>query len=269
MLSSLKIVNIKRQLWHSGRKFLFINHHSPANFHTSIRLLGAHNFERSTPEPDDATGCNKNKYRKLLKPLAACGLALLSGFLSYKYLYGEKKESSWLNFNSLISLKAATPTSKKLKESYRAKFNYIADVVELAAPAVVFIEIKDKRHVDYFTREPVTASNGSGFIVDSNGLILTNAHVVINKPHTFVQVKLQDGRSFIGRVETVDPTSDLATVRIDCKDLPTLKLGTSADLRAGEWVVALGSPLALQNTVTTGVVSSAQRPSRDLGLRGE
>lgn len=99
-------------------------------------------------------------------------------------------------------------------------------------------------------------------------MILTNAHVVINKPHTFVQVRLQDGRKFIGFVETVDPMSDLATVRIDCKNLPTLKLGKSADLRAGEWVVALGSPLALNNTVTAGVVSSPHRASKELGLQG-
>lgn len=77
-----------------------------------------------------------------------------------------------------------------------------------------------------------------------------------------MQVRLQDGRKFIGHVETVDPVSDLATVRIDCKNLPTMKLGSSADLRAGEWVVALGSPLALNNTVTAGVVSSPGRASQ-------
>lgn len=91
---------------------------------------------------------------------------------------------------------------------------------------------------------------------------------MINKPHTIIQVQLKDGRRFIGHVDTVDSLSDLATVRIDCKNLPALKLGQSSDLRAGEWVVALGSPLALNNTVTAGVVSSTQRASKDLGLRG-
>uniref|UniRef100_A0A182QEE8 Serine protease HTRA2, mitochondrial n=1 Tax=Anopheles farauti TaxID=69004 RepID=A0A182QEE8_9DIPT len=150
----------------------------------------------------------------------------------------------------------------------RKAYNFIADAVDISAPAVVYIEIRDRQHVDFFTREPVPVSNGSGFIIEPDGLILTNAHVVVSKPHTLVTVKLPDGRNFPGKVEHVDPTSDLATVRIQCNNLPTLKLGDSADLRPGEWVVALGSPLTLSNTVTAGVVSSTQRASQELGLRG-
>lgn len=162
---------------------------------------------------------------------------------------------------------AAKPTADTT--SNRSRFNFFADVVEQCAPAVVYIEIIDLRRYDYYSGQPLTASNGSGFIIDPSGLILTNAHVVINKPYTAVVVKLQDGRSFKGIVESVDPTSDLATVRIKCSGLPTMKLGQSSDLRAGEWVVALGSPLALNNTVTAGVVSSIHRPSKDLGLTGK
>ncbi|XP_058127609.1 serine protease HTRA2, mitochondrial [Anopheles ziemanni] len=160
-------------------------------------------------------------------------------------------------------------TSASNAGSRRKEFNFIADAVELSAPAVVYIEIRDRQHVDFFTREPLTVSNGSGFIIDSNGLILTNAHVVISKPHTMVTVRLPDGRTFPGTVEHVDPASDLATVHIQCSNLPTLKLGNSSDLRPGEWVVALGSPLALNNTVTAGVVSSTHRASQELGLRGK
>ncbi|XP_017473294.1 PREDICTED: serine protease HTRA2, mitochondrial [Rhagoletis zephyria] len=149
----------------------------------------------------------------------------------------------------------------------RNQYNFLADVVHACAPSVVYIEIKDMRQFDYYTGKPVTASNGSGFIIDSDGLILTNAHVVINKPHTMVQVRLNDGRIFPGVVEDIDQTSDLATVRIDCKNLPVMALGQSSTLRSGEWVVALGSPLALSNTVTAGVVSSTQRPSQELGLK--
>lgn len=206
---------------------------------------------------------DKNKWRKWIKSLAAAGILLVSG-ATYKYFNGNECNDNIIS-RITPSLKAAIPT---LGESNRNKFNFFADIVQKSAPAVVYIEIKDKRHIDYYTREPLTASNGSGFIIESNGLILTNAHVVINKPHTYLQVKLHDGRSFMGKVETVDPQSDLATVRINCTGLPSLKLGKSSDLRAGEWVVALGSPLALNNTVTAGVVSSAQRPSKELGLKG-
>ncbi|XP_063702843.1 serine protease HTRA2, mitochondrial [Culicoides brevitarsis] len=163
---------------------------------------------------------------------------------------------------------AATKFSKTLT-GHREKFNFIADVVDISAPTVVYIEIKDAKRVDFFTGERLTISNGSGFIVDSNGLILTNAHVVINKPHSMVNVKLHDGRTFPGFVEDVDPSSDLATIRIQCNHLPAMKLGQSADLRAGEWVVAMGSPLSLNNTVTAGVVSSTERASAELGIRGK
>ncbi|XP_055697006.1 serine protease HTRA2, mitochondrial-like [Phlebotomus papatasi] len=177
--------------------------------------------------------------------------------------------SSYLRKRDDASIFPTVLAATKMPPSGRRKeFNVIADVVDIAAPAVVYIEIKDTRRYDFFSGQPLTASNGSGFIVDPDGLILTNAHVVINKPYSRVQVRLADGRTFPGVVEDVDSVSDLATVRISCKNLPTIKLGESSNLRAGEWVVALGSPLALSNTVTAGVVSSTQRASEELGLIG-
>lgn len=195
---------------------------------------------------------------------------LIASFLTYQYCT-RKEQINWGSLKlTLPVLQAATVASEPpVIVTNRQKYNFFADVVEKCAPAVVYIEIKDTRRYDYYSGQPLTVSNGSGFIVDSNGLILTNAHVVINKPQTIVQVKLQDGKTFKGTVESVDPTTDLATVRINCTGLPVMKLGTSSDLRAGEWVVALGSPLALSNTVTAGVVSTAQRASKDLGLRGK
>lgn len=278
MIFRLKLLSLKQQSWQFGQRILFQNTYETKFTPNFVRLLSNHGADatsnspasqKSTTTDDGDDAINRAGKRNYIKPVIMSGVALLTSFLAYKYY--TTKDSGTTNFLQFLlgpSVKAAIPTPNELFSSNRKRFNFFADIVEAAAPAVVFIEIKDKRHVDYFTREPVTASNGSGFIVEQNGLILTNAHVVINKPHTFVQVRLQDGRKFIGLVETVDPHSDLATVRIECKNLPTLKLGKSSDLRAGEWVVALGSPLALNNTVTAGVISSPHRASKELGLQG-
>ncbi|XP_043265800.1 serine protease HTRA2, mitochondrial [Colletes gigas] len=148
----------------------------------------------------------------------------------------------------------------------RDKYNFIADVVEISAPSVVYIEIKDNKRLDYFTGKPITTSNGSGFIVQSDGLILTSAHVVVNRANTTVKVRLYDGNIYTGIVEDVDMHSDLATVRINKTNLPVMKLGSSSTIRPGEFVVAIGSPLALSNTITSGVISSVNRQSEELGL---
>ncbi|CAO1425959.1 unnamed protein product [Diamesa tonsa] len=201
---------------------------------------------------------NENKRNwSFLKKSTSTALVIGSGIIGYNFI----KNNEY--FSTLVPhVSAAKPFTGR-----RAQFNFIADVVEETKNSVCFIEIQDTRRVDYFSGKPVTVSNGSGFIVESNGLILTNAHVVINKPKCLVSVKLQDGRQFLGTVEAVDPVSDLATVRIPCKNLSAMRLGQSSTLRSGEWVVALGSPLGMSNTVTAGVVSSTQRPSQELGLK--
>lgn len=231
---------------------------------STVRYFRTSDLSNHIQKFDSKKENDGDKRGKLFNPIAISSALVVSCVCAFKYLKEKNKEKKGFLLKCVMpSIAAAIPT---LDESNRSKFNFLADIVEMAAPAVVYIEIKDKRHVDYYSREPITVSNGSGFIVDSSGLILTNAHVVINKAHTILVVKLHDGRQFEGRVESVDPQSDLATVRIKCKNLPTLKLGQSSKLRTGEWVVAMGSPLALSNSVTAGVISSV-RPSKELGLR--
>ncbi|KAM7360096.1 HTRA2-related serine protease [Cochliomyia hominivorax] len=203
---------------------------------------------------------NRNRQQRREWKTAALTGATLAGVGTLYWL----KERNNLNVCVWPTVEAKTLPNLSGR---RKQFNFIADVVDVCANSVVYIEIKDTRHFDYFSGQPVTASNGSGFIIESNGTILTNAHVVINKPHTMVQVRLHDGRVFPAVIEDVDSSSDLAIIRINCKDLPVMRLGESSTLRSGEWVVALGSPLALSNTVTAGVISSTQRPSQELGLR--
>uniref|UniRef100_UPI0037E92991 serine protease HTRA1A-like n=1 Tax=Semicossyphus pulcher TaxID=241346 RepID=UPI0037E92991 len=148
-------------------------------------------------------------------------------------------------------------------DSPRHKYNFIADVVEKIAPSVVHIELY--RKMTYSKREVAVAS-GSGFVVSEDGQIVTNAHVVANKHR--VKVELKSGGSYDAKIKDVDEKSDIALIKIDVPTkLPVLLLGRSSDLRPGEFVVAIGSPFSLQNTVTTGIVSTTQRGGRELGLR--
>ncbi len=98
---------------------------------------------------------------------------------------------------------------------------------------------------------------GSGFIVTSDGTILTNAHVVAGA--TEVTVRMTDKREFKARVVGTDRRTDVAVVKIEASGLPTVTLGDPAQLKVGEWVAAIGSPFGLENTVTAGIVSAKAR----------
>lgn len=100
-------------------------------------------------------------------------------------------------------------------------------------------------------------AGGSGVIISSDGYIVTNNHVINNA--TTLSVKLHDGRTFEAKVIGSDPATDVALIKIDAEDLPTLPFGSSDDLRLGEWVLAIGYPMDLQSTITAGIVSAKAR----------
>jgi len=113
-------------------------------------------------------------------------------------------------------------------------------------------------------RERVVRGQGSGFIVDAAGIAITNAHVVRNADR--VRVTLKDGREFEGNVLGSDPLTDLAVVGVDGTDLPVAPLGDSNAVRVGDWAIAVGNPLGLDNTVTLGIVSTLDRSSAAVGI---
>ena len=141
--------------------------------------------------------------------------------------------------------------------------NVIVDAVSKVGPAVVRIDTT-KRVVNplggLFGQGPSIQQQqglGSGVITRSDGVILTNAHVVEGASE--VTVTLPDGRTFTGKVLGGDPLTDVAVVKVVASKLPVAQLGDSDKVRPGEWAIAIGNPLGLDNTVTAGIISAIQR----------
>jgi Do/DeqQ family serine protease len=165
-----------------------------------------------------------------------------------------------------------------------APANFIQAAVDKTGPAVVRI---DSAHVvtnslpdafnDPFLQQffgsqsppsrEVQRGVGSGFLLNQTGEILTNAHVV--QGADTVKVTLKDGRTFNGKVVGADPVTDVAVVKIEASDLPTVNLGDSDQLKPGEWAIAIGNPLGLDNTVTAGIISATGRSSDNVGVPNE
>ncbi|MBW4685014.1 MAG: trypsin-like peptidase domain-containing protein [Komarekiella atlantica HA4396-MV6] len=161
--------------------------------------------------------------------------------------------------------------------------NFIATAVQRVGPAVVRINatrkvanpisdaLKNPLLRRFFgedeqpiPQERIERGTGSGFILSENGELLTNAHVVADTDT--VQVTLKDGRTFEGRVAGVDAVTDVAVVKIRANDLPTVRLGNSQNLIPGQWAIAIGNPLGLDNTVTIGIISATDRTSAQVGV---
>lgn len=110
---------------------------------------------------------------------------------------------------------------------------------------------------------PRKTATGSGVIISADGYIVTNNHVVDGADE--LTVTLNDNREFSARIIGTDKTTDLALIKIDGKDLPAITIANSDDIKVGEWVLAVGNPLGLNNTVTAGIVSAK---ARSLGANG-
>ncbi|OLB95660.1 MAG: hypothetical protein AUH30_14610 [Candidatus Rokubacteria bacterium 13_1_40CM_68_15] len=142
-----------------------------------------------------------------------------------------------------------------------ARFNdLLADLAERLKPAIVHVRVRREAPTSEEGQEPQERrASGSGFIIDSEGVIVTNAHVV--EDVNTAQVRLFDGRRFTGKVIGRDSRVDLALLRLDgVKGLPTLALADSNRVRVGEFVLALGHPFGLEHTVSFGIVSRKGAP---------
>jgi HtrA serine peptidase 2 len=166
--------------------------------------------------------------------------------------------------SAALFLRSSYSDSECSEESRSRYSNFIADAVDIASPSVVNIQCEVSSGFVHGT------STGSGFIIDKSGFIITNAHVVSRaSPNKRINIRLwNSGTTRTAVLHSLDADSDIALVKLDKvdDDLPVAKLGSSATLRAGEFVCALGSPLMLQNSVTAGIISSTARHSSELGL---
>lgn len=119
------------------------------------------------------------------------------------------------------------------------------------------------RGLPQMPQQQPTRGEGSGFIIRPDGFILTNAHVVNGASE--VTVRLTDRHEYTAKVIGIDTKSDVAVIKIPAKDLPTVKLGDSHNLRVGEWVLAIGAPFGFENSATAGIVSAKGRTLPDSG----
>ena len=133
----------------------------------------------------------------------------------------------------------------------------VEEIANKISPAVVKI-VSTTQIIDPFFFQIIPQQGlGSGVIIRSDGLILTNNHVIADA--TKIEVTLSNGKTYKGEVLGTDPTSDLALVKINATDLPTATLGDSSKAKVGEFVIAIGNPYGLDHTVTLGVISAVER----------
>jgi serine protease Do len=179
---------------------------------------------------------------------------------------------------------SSVPTVPAAESSVRALPDF-SPLVEKYGPAVVNVEVVEKAQpstggpqglspndpfYDFFRRfgiptpdqgprgnSPPVRGAGSGFIVSADGYILTNTHVVGNADE--VTVRLTDRREFPAKVIGADERTDVAVIKINANNLPTVKLGDPAKVRPGQWVLAIGSPFGFDNSATAGIVSATAR----------
>lgn len=185
-----------------------------------------------------------------------------------------------------VNLNPVTNSKELIALNTTTNDSFVARAIELTGPSVVRIDtervvtrrmnpmLEDPFFQDFFgnqfsqqiPNQQKVAGQGSGFIVDKEGIILTNAHVVDKADRVIVTLK--DGRTFEGEVKGSDEITDLAVVKIDPQgnDLPIAPLGDSESVNVGDWAIAVGNPVGLNNTVTLGIISTLDRPSASVGI---
>ena len=216
-----------------------------------------------------------SRSNKLLRKIATHSATLLLGILltvfgakAFNILSPSSSEDTTNNnTNTNINFPQTNNNSTSITPD-----SFVAAAIETTGPAVIRIDTEQiiNRSINPFfgspfSRQELVTGQGSGFITDESGIILTNAHVV--KDASQVLVTLKDGRTFQGEVKGYDELTDLAVVKIepDEEGLPVAPLGNSDNVQVGDWAIAVGNPIGLNNTVTLGIISTLDRSSAQAG----
>ena len=203
----------------------------------------------------------------------------VAGVTAYSIMSGEKKQDTELAFSDIfkvdsnarmLALDGAQMQPVDLTKAAESSVNAVVHIKSTQEGKVQTVTVRDPFY-EFFgemfgnrgggqqqrVKTPEKVGFGSGVIISTDGYIVTNNHV-IDKADV-ISVKLNDGREFKGRVVGADPSTDLALVKIEGEDLPTIPVGDSDQLKSGEWVLAVGNPFNMTSTVTAGIVSAKAR----------
>ncbi len=194
----------------------------------------------------------------------------------YRRISSIRQPVTWLMALALLSLTAAPvaaqlPDFNELVEQNKAAVVNISATGKSEPQSAIPNSPGDQEVPEFFRRffeqmpkqrpSPRSGSTGSGFIVDADGYIVTNAHVVAEAEN--ITVRLNDRRELPAQLIGADERSDVAVLKVEATNLPTVKLGDSDALKVGQWVVAIGSPFGFDYSVTQGVVSALSRSLPD------
>jgi S1-C subfamily serine protease len=192
--------------------------------------------------------------------------------------YFSKQQQLQLALQTSTSKHSSSPSQPIISQPIETdNSNFITTAVAKVGPAVVKVDaertVSQNPLVQKFLgnlakEERVEKGTGSGFILSADGKIVTNAHVVdgTDASSQKVKVTLKSGQVLEGKVVGIDRVTDIAVLQVNAQNLPTVKLGDSDRIVQGEWTIAIGNPLGLDNTVTVGIVSATGRTSTQVGI---
>lgn len=232
---------------------------------------------------------DSNKKSRYKQPLIYASMLLLGVILgAWAVVSGVRSPNTTVvtPVSQVASISPAIAQDSDRAKSISVPRNYVVEAVNRTGPAVVRINasrtvagnqqipqefLDDPTFRQFFgdqlrrmPKERVERGTGSGFIINKEGDIITNAHVVSGADK--VTVILKDGRQIEGKVLGSDELTDIAVVQVKPDNLPTVSIGSSQNLQTGDWAIAIGNPLGLDNTVTAGIISAIGRNSGQIGV---